>query len=106
MARYSAEQQAAISAYFDNDAAIFSSFEQAVMAELGNDLRRAATACSDHDFNALHRVVHTLKSVLLTLGLPALSAQAAAIEAEAVARRAATWALWPALRDALVALRG
>ncbi len=105
MARYSAEQQAAISTYFDNDAAIFDSFEQAVMAELGNDLRRAETASQAQDFAELRTVVHTLKSVLLTLGLPGLSAQAAAIEAEAVAQRAVAWALWTALRDALVALR-
>ncbi len=76
----SPEQSDTIAQYFGGDSALFFLYRDACLAQLPHDTTAGNQACQDGDLQALRRVAHSLKTVLLTLGAPRLSAQALELE--------------------------
>lgn len=70
------EQQHALQLFFGGDADLFHAFRQACAAQFPQDLAQGHAACAAADWPAVRRTAHNLKSVLLTLGYPALSREA------------------------------
>ncbi len=70
----------AIDQYFAGDAELFGLYQASCLLQLPHDIASGNQACHSGDMPALRRVVHSLKTVLLTLGAPHLSAQAHALE--------------------------
>lgn len=92
----------AIDQYFGGDAELFQLYRNACMAQFPHDLAAGDQAAHGHDLQALRRVAHSLKTVLLTIALPALAAQARGLEqaCHAGVPDAAAQG-WPPLRAAL-----
>jgi CheY-like chemotaxis protein len=94
-----------VQTYFGGDRELFDSFSARCRAQWPRDAALGDLALRQGDLAGLRRLAHSSKSVLLTLGLEADGALAFGIEQEAAAQRADTaWALWPRLRDRLLAL--
>ena len=101
----SAEQQAAVEAYFEGDMELFDAYNQACQEQFPNDLSNGEKSFQNADWKNLRMVAHSLKSVLQTLGHDSMSGEARALEAACVAGDAAAIpAHWPPLRDALSGL--
>lgn len=96
------EQAAALQRHFAGDLRLFEEFRASCEAQFDQDLRRIDEAFARGDADSVHRVCHSLKTVLLMLGRPALAAQARELDTAARAvDRARMQALWPAFRDAM-----
>lgn len=92
------ERIQAIQDYFEGDVELFQTYSAACMVQFPLDIQDGNAACEAGDLQALRRVTHSLKSVLLTLGYSALGAQARDIETLSAAGDAkAANANWPAL---------
>ncbi|WP_367850198.1 response regulator [Rhodoferax sp. WC2427] len=96
------DRHVAIDQYFGGDAELFHLYRNTCMAQFPHDLAAGDRAANGHDLPTLRRVAHSLKTVLLTIDLPVLAAQARALEStchtgapDAAARD------WPLLRAAL-----
>lgn len=95
----------AIDQFFVGDAGLYASFRTSALRQFANDVRQADRARECTDPEAFRRVVHSLKSVLLTLGHPDLSALAASLENTAASGELATVEpRWLQLRGALLSL--
>lgn len=93
---------AAVARYFGGQTALFEAYRASCLLQFEADLRDGDAAVAAHDLAALRRLAHSLKSVLLTLGLDTISQQAATAELLAAgADAAAALAAWPPLRQAL-----
>lgn len=95
-------EAAAIAEFFGGDAALFQAFRDGCRLQFRTDLAQAEAAVAAGDATTLRHLAHSLKSVLLTLGEPAASEAARAVE-QAMAR--ADWAAaagpWARLREHL-----
>ena len=67
--------------YFEGKRERFDASRGACLDQFRQDVREGDAASAAGDLQALRRVAHSLKSVLLTLGYPHMSAQARALEA-------------------------
>ncbi len=96
------QETEAIATYFEGDRGLFLAFRQTCLDQFGHDVAQADQACAAADLEALRRVVHSLKSVLLTLGHADLADLA--FQAEALAKAGAANAVdaWHGLRAAMV----
>lgn len=96
----------AIAGAFGGSAELYHAFRAACLLQFPADLSTGDDACAQGDAQALRRLAHSLKSVLLTLGHPAESALARELEDMAHAGR---WAhalpMWQRLRGVLQTLR-
>ncbi len=92
----------AIATYFEGDRGLFLAFRQTCLDQFGHDVAQADQACAVADLEALRRVVHSLKSVLLTLGHADLADLARQAEALAKAGGTDAVAAWQGLRAAMV----
>ena len=103
MATLSPDELAAIDTYFDGDRAFYEQFRASCVLQFSEDIAQGDGACTAQDAPVLRRTAHSLKSVLLTLGHPDLSAQAKSVELAAQSR---PWdealAGWQGLRAQLV----
>lgn len=98
-------QRRAINEFFIGDAALYASFRASAVRQFANDVRQADRARESADPAAFRRVVHSLKTVLLTLGHPALSAMAATLEhAAAAGNLEPVMPQWLHLRAALLSM--
>lgn len=98
----SANEQAALTTYFSDDLELFLAFRAACLEQWGADVAAGDAASQRHDWSALCRLAHSLKSVLQTLGHDDLSALAR--QAEYAAKQpdpAAALGHWQALRAGL-----
>ena len=71
----------AIRLYFEGSPEIFEPYREACLAQFPEDLVQGTTASLAGDLQGLRRVAHSLKSVLQTLGYPALGDVAKECEA-------------------------
>lgn len=69
-----------VTKYFGGDAEFFSEYQASCVAQFPIDLRDGQAACAALDAEALMRTAHTLKGILLTLGFPSISQEAATCE--------------------------
>lgn len=100
------DQAAALQRHFAGDLRLFEDFRSSCEAQFDDDLRRIEEAFARGDADSVHRVCHSLKTVLLMLGRPTLAAQARALDTAARAvDRELMQALWPAFRSAMLACR-
>lgn len=96
-------EAAAIAEFFAGDAALFHAFRDGCRVQFRSDLAQADAAWAARDASALRHLAHSLKSVLLTLGEPAASAAARALEqAMAQGDWAAAAEPWARLRPQLL----
>lgn len=101
-----AEAEAAIHRHFAGDRALFLAYRASCIAQFEADIRAGAAALAQGDMPALHRLAHSLKSVLATLGNAEGSAVARQLEDVAGrADAAASAPLWQSLRDHLASQR-
>lgn len=97
---------AAVERHFAGERGLFLAYRTSCITQFATDLHHGDEALAAGDAPALHRLAHSLKSVLLTLGQAQASASARHLEdAAARADWAAALALWQALRTQLVAMR-
>ncbi len=103
MSQLSPDELAAIDTYFDGDRAFYDQFRASCVQQFSEDIAQGDGACKAQDAPVLRRTAHSLKSVLMTLGHPELSAQAKSVELAAQSR---PWdealAGWQGLRAQLV----
>lgn len=92
-------EAAAIAEFFAGDAALYHAFRDGCRLQFRTDLAQAEAAVAAGDASALRHLAHSLKSVLLTLGEPAASAAARALE------QAMAQADWPAAAEPWARLR-
>ncbi len=99
------DEDAALKRYFAGNRGLFDAFRAACVCQFPEDLRAGDAALVARDHFAFRRVNHSLKSVLLSLGMPQASDCAKRLE-EAAAR--AEWDVaqtqWPRMRAALAML--
>ena len=89
-------------AAFAGDHALYLAFLASCRAQFPRDLQDGNLACASADLAALRRLAHSLKSVLMSLGLPDAAATARALEDQCAAgHKAEAAALWPRLRRVL-----
>lgn len=94
--------QAAVDTYFGGNQALFQAYRAGCVQQFELDLAEGDTAAAAGDWPALRRLVHSLKTVLLTLGDPDGSALAAVAEQQAAAGQAdAARQAWAGLRPRL-----
>lgn len=100
-----ARRAAAVSTHFGGDTELFEAYRSSCLQQFAADRLAGDTALAAADWAALRRLGHSLKTVLLTLGEPRASADAATLEAAcARADASAAQQLWPALREQLATL--
>lgn len=75
------DRDEAIRLYFEGSPEIFEPYREACLAQFPEDLAQGAAASQVADLSGLCRVAHSLKSVLQTLGYPALGDVAKECEA-------------------------
>lgn len=75
-----ANQIKAITQYFEGDQALFQSYLSACLTQLPADIAAGDKASLAGDLPTLRRISHSLKTVLFTLGIPQLGAQAGTVE--------------------------
>ena len=93
----------ALHEYFEGNRELFDAYSGACMEQFPQDVRQGDAAIAQADLQAIRRVAHSLKSVLLTLGYPHLSAQARALEETSHdGLQEPAQAQWSALRAALL----
>jgi DNA-binding response OmpR family regulator len=80
-----AARRDAMASHFGGDALLFDAFEASCRLALRTDLRDVRAALPQRDLPAVRRVMHSLKSVLLMLGLPDLAGGARCLEQSALA---------------------
>jgi len=99
--------QTAAQSYFDSDLALFNTFKNLSHAQFTQDIQNGDHWACTQDLAALHRLAHSLKSVLLLLGEDQAHAQATALEqvARAQTQTPEIYAAWAALRQSLEGLR-
>lgn len=96
----------AINAHFGGNKTLYHAFRASCLRQFGADIAAGELACRQGDAAALRRLAHSLKSVLLTLGHPAESAQAHQLETLAEhADWPAALSQWRALSSTLAGLR-
>lgn len=97
----------AVARHFGGNQSLHDAFRQAALQQFVHDLAAGDAAVQGGDAPALHRLAHSLKSVLQSLGQVPLGRLAAALEGSA---ERADWpvarAQWTALRSALSDLAG
>lgn len=88
-----------VARFFGGNRPLFETYRASCVAQFPHDIAEGDAALAAANLGALRRLAHSLKSVLLTLGLDDASRQAAALEALAAAGDAAhARAAWVALR--------
>ncbi len=75
-----AHEQAAVATYFDGDSELYLAFRESSVAQFVRDVQQGDAACTTEDVSGLRRLVHSLKTVLLTLGYEADSVFARQLE--------------------------
>lgn len=75
-----AHEQAAVATYFEGDSELYLVFREASVAQFVQDVQQGDAACTTEDASGLRRLVHSLKTVLLTLGYEADSQFARQLE--------------------------
>lgn len=90
---------ALVASHFGGHRGLYEAFLASCLTQFAADVQAGDAACEQGDAQALRRLAHSLKSVLLTLGHAAASEQAAALEA------LCEQADWPAARPLWQALR-
>ena len=96
------EQATAVDTYFGGDTELFLLYRETCLTQFPYDISAGDSALDGGDLQALRRVAHSLKTVLLTLGTPLLSAQARDLEHIcAGAQTDAAAQGWMQLRNAL-----
>ena len=70
----------AIQEYFEGNEELFDAYRSACIAQFPQDISQGDAASAAGELQTLRRVAHSLKSVLLTLGYPVVSAQARTLE--------------------------
>lgn len=78
--RVGGDRAHAVQEYFEGNEELFDAYRSACMAQFPQDIAEGDAAMAAGDLQALRRVAHSLKSVLLTLGYPLVSAQARTLE--------------------------
>jgi HPt (histidine-containing phosphotransfer) domain-containing protein len=95
----------AVEQYFGGDAELFHLYCATCLAQFAQDIAAGDTAREAHDTQALRRLAHSLQTVLLTIGMPDLAAQARALEQAChAAQPEAAERYWRPLRTALTNL--
>lgn len=93
---------AAVAQYFGGDTGLFQRYRSTCLAQFPHDIVAGDTAIEARDTQALRRLAHSLKTVLLTIDVPNLAAQARALEQACHAAQPDTVASdWNRLRIAL-----
>ena len=105
-AALSEQELLAVQTHFAGEQALFIAFREGCRVQFARDVADGDAALARGDTGALHRLAHSLKSVLSTLGHPALSERARQLEYAAAAGAAAGPLApgWQALRSGLLAL--
>jgi CheY-like chemotaxis protein len=94
-----------VATYFGGDVGLYTTYRDACLAEIPNDIRQADTSADNADWAALRLVAHNLSSVLAALGKRHLSSLAKTLELASQAGDAAlAQANWSALRTRLQAM--
>jgi CheY-like chemotaxis protein len=70
----------AVAEYFEGDLELFRAYRAACLAQFPHDIQDGDAASAAADLQALRRLAHSLKSVLLALGDPQWSARAQELE--------------------------
>ena len=96
-----AARQCAIDKFFWGDAALFDAFALTCHQQFVLDMQQADAAEARAALADLRRLVHSLKTVLLTMGHTDGSALAARTEMAAADALPEAWPLWHGLRSAL-----
>lgn len=100
------ERSDAVREYFAGNQQLFDAYRSACINEFRHDLQVGDAALAALDLQALRRLAHSLKSVLLTLGEPRLSAQARRLEdASHAGLQDPARELWAELRAGLMRIR-
>lgn len=95
----------AVDRYFGGDAELFNLYRTTCLAHFPQDIAAGDHAHDTQDAQALRRVAHSLKTVLLTIDVPHLAAQARALEQAChAAQPDAAERYWSPLRNALATL--
>lgn len=101
----SAGAEQAVAQQFGGNRALYTVFRASCLAQFAADIQAGDLACAQGDSPALHRLAHSLKSVLLTLGHAEDAALARRLEDTAAP---ALWGealpLWHRLRETLAQL--
>ena len=97
-------EREAIATYFGGNSALFHAFRRSCLVQFSRDMADGDAALAGQDAAALRRVAHSLKSVLLTLGHPALSELARQAENDAAGGRPESAGSWHELRAGLARL--
>ncbi|WP_428503005.1 response regulator [Roseateles sp.] len=92
--------QEAILRNFGGDAALYRGFRAASLEQFAQDLQEGERACTTRDTPALRRLAHSLKSVLLILGLDGSSDLANRLE-RLLEQALNAGSAWPAEADGL-----
>jgi CheY-like chemotaxis protein len=96
------DAQQAADQYFEGDMDFYQSYRSTCLEQFPHDIAQGDHACQVQDLATLRRVAHSLKSVLITLGYPRLSAQAASLETLShQGQTVQALAAWPDLRAPL-----
>ncbi len=97
--------EAAVARYFGGHRGLYQSYAASCCAQFAHDAEQGEAAAAAQDLAALRRLTHSLKSVLLTLGLDHDAALARAVEhAAAAGQTDEAWSQWPQLQARLRAL--
>jgi DNA-binding response OmpR family regulator len=92
----------AIALQFGGNRALYAAFRASCLQQFAADISDGDRACAEHDGPALHRLAHSLKSVLQTLGHADAAALARRLEdLAAQGHWEQALPLWPGLREAL-----
>lgn len=97
---------AVVNSHFGGNVALYQSFRANCLKQFAQDIQAGDAACAKRDNQALRRLAHSLKSVLLTLGHASEASQAQALEQLADnGHWARALPAWQALSRALSGLR-
>lgn len=97
--------QQAVADYFAGDAGLHAEFLAGCRRRFADDLQAGERAVAQGDLAALHRIAHSLKTVLPSLGWPSAGALAADLERSAASGQAeAAGRAWRVLHGPLAAL--
>lgn len=101
-----ADRAHAMREYFGGSQVLFDAYRLTCIGQFGHDVQAGDAALAAGDAHALRRLAHSLKSVLLMLGYPRLSALARQLEESSQAGLGGpALAQWGALRSALTRLQ-
>ncbi len=98
------DEARAIAEHFEGDVALYLEFRASCLAQFPLDAATGDAACHAGDAQALRRLAHALRTVLLTLGRAEASALAGELEHQAEAGAGDLVALWQRLRGELLSL--